>query len=160
VVANIGLLCTFKYANFFLDSLGQVLHTFGASASMPVLQVILPIGISFYTFEAINYVVDVYRGRAKAERNLANLLLFILFFPHLVAGPIVRARNFLPQIHRSKRWSWPRIQAGLQLILLGLIKKIVIADRLAMLVDPVFADPSAYKPGACWMALFGYALQL
>lgn len=90
VLSNLGLLCYFKYANFFLDSLGQALRACGADASLPVLSVILPIGISFYTFEAINYVVDVYRGHVKAEANLANFLLFILFFPHLVAGPIVR----------------------------------------------------------------------
>ena len=160
VAANLGLLCYFKYANFFLDSLGEVLQACGASRSMPVLQVILPIGISFYTFEAINYIVDVYRGQVKAERNLANLLLFVLFFPHLVAGPIVRARSFLPQILRRKRWSWRRIQAGVHLIMLGLIKKLVIADRLAMLVDPVYADPTAYQASVCWMAMFAYALQL
>src|SRR5205823_5831249 len=93
VTANLGLLCYFKYMNFFLDSLRETLVAFGASPNIPVLEVILPIGISFYTFEAINYVVDVYRGHVKAERNLANLLLFVLFFPHLVAGPIVRARD-------------------------------------------------------------------
>ena len=91
VFANLGLLCYFKYVNFFLDSLQQTLRACGAEVSFPTLSVILPIGISFYTFEAINYVVDVYRGRVKAERNLANLLVFILFFPHLIAGPIVRA---------------------------------------------------------------------
>jgi alginate O-acetyltransferase complex protein AlgI len=160
VTANLGLLCYFKYMNFFLDSLRETLEAFGASPDIPVLEVILPIGISFYTFEAINYVVDVYRGHVKAERNLANLLLFVLFFPHLVAGPIVRARDFLPQILRRKRWSWRRAQMGIQLILLGLIKKLVIADRLALLVDPVFADPEAFRSSACWLAVFGYALQL
>jgi len=84
VTANLGLLCYFKYANFFLASLGAGLQAVGARASLPVLSVILPIGISFYTFEAINYIVDVYRGKVKPERNLANFLLFILFFPHLV----------------------------------------------------------------------------
>src|SRR5438132_4979544 len=92
LTANLSLLAYFKYANFFLRSLEQTLHAAGASASLPVLQIILPIGISFYTFEAINYVVDVYLGKIKAERNLAHFMLFILFFPHLVAGPIVRAR--------------------------------------------------------------------
>src|SRR5262245_47699108 len=84
VTANLGLLCYFKYANFFLESLQEVLQACGAEASLPLLSVILPIGISFYTFEAINYVVDVYRGHLKPERSLANFLLFILFFPHLV----------------------------------------------------------------------------
>src|SRR5262249_31322175 len=115
VTANLGLLCYFKYANFFLASLGQALRACGAETSLPALSVLLPIGISFYTFEAINYIVDVYRGIVKPERNLGNFLLFILFFPHLVAGPIVRARDFLPQVRRAKRWSWPRAQVGVQL---------------------------------------------
>src|SRR5262249_52432009 len=106
ICSNIGLLCYFKYANFFLDSLACLLHACGADVSLPVLSVLLPIGISFFTFEAINYIVDVYRGEVPPERNLANFLLFMLFFPHLVAGPIVRARDFLPQIRRRKHWSW------------------------------------------------------
>jgi alginate O-acetyltransferase complex protein AlgI len=160
VSANLGLLCYFKYANFFLHSLEQTLRAAGAEASLPVLQVILPFGISFYTFEAINYVVDVYRGKVKAERDLAAFLLFILFFPHLVAGPIVRAHDFLPQIHRRKHWSWLRMQAGAQLILMGLAKKWIIADRMALFVDPVFADPAAYRQGAAWIAVIAYALQI
>src|SRR6185312_8410470 len=101
--------------------------------------VMLPIGISFYTFEAINYTVDVYRRRVPAERNLGHFLLFILFFPHLVAGPIVRARDFLPQIYRRKRWSWMRLELGAQYFLMGLFKKLAIADRMAWFTDPVFA---------------------
>jgi alginate O-acetyltransferase complex protein AlgI len=160
VCANLGLLCYFKYANFFLASLQEALHACGADVSFPVLSVILPIGISFYTFEAINYVVDVYRGRVRAERDPANLLVFILFFPHLVAGPIVRARDFLPQIRRRKRWDWLRLQLGAQLFLTGLFKKWVIADRMAFFVDPVFADPGAYRQGAVWLAVIAYALQI
>jgi alginate O-acetyltransferase complex protein AlgI len=160
VTANLGLLCYFKYANFFLDSLGQALRACGAEASLPVLSVLLPIGISFYTFEAISYVVDVYSGRIKAERSLANFLLFILFFPHLVAGPIVRARDFLPQIRRRKTFSWARAQIGVQLILLGLFKKWVIADRMALFADPVFADPGAYHTFPAWVAVFAYAVQI
>src|SRR5439155_24816991 len=102
LVMNLGLLVYFKYANFFLDSLRESLQAAGVTASLPVLEVILPVGISFYTFEAINYTVDVYRHRIRAERNLENFLLFILFFPHLVAGPIVRAADFLPQTRRRK----------------------------------------------------------
>jgi alginate O-acetyltransferase complex protein AlgI len=160
VAANLGLLCYFKYANFFLDSLAQTLRALGAETSFPVLSVILPIGISFYTFEAISYVVDVYHGRLRAERNLANFLLFILFFPHLVAGPIVRGRDFLPQVRRRKIFSWYRVQIGVQLILLGLLKKWVIADRMALFADPVFANPLAYKAGVAWIGVFAYALQV
>lgn len=160
VVANLGLLCYFKYANFFLDSLGQALRAAGAEVSLPILSVLLPIGISFYTFEAINYIVDVYRGHVKPETNLANFLLFILFFPHLVAGPIVRARDFLPQVRRRKRFNWNRARVGAQLFLLGLVKKLVLADRMAMFADPVFADPTAYSSTAVWMAMVAYAIQI
>jgi alginate O-acetyltransferase complex protein AlgI len=160
VTANLGLLCYFKYANFFLESLEQTLRWLGAHTSLPVLSVLLPVGISFYTFEAISYVVDVYQGRVRAERRLPHFLLFILFFPHLVAGPIVRGRDFLPQVARHKRFSWARVQVGVQLILLGLLKKWVIADRMAQFVDPVFADPGAYKGLFAWTAVFAYALQV
>lgn len=157
---NLGLLAYFKYVNFFLDSLEAGLAAAGVSASMPTLSVILPIGISFYTFEAINYAVDVYTKRVAAERSLPRFLLFITFFPHLVAGPIVRAKDFLPQIHREKRWSWTRLQLGCEFFLLGLFKKLAVADRLAVLVDPVFADPDAYRTPAVWMAVFAYAIQI
>jgi alginate O-acetyltransferase complex protein AlgI len=160
IVANLGLLCYFKYANFFLHSLEQALRGAGVHASLPVLSVLVPIGISFYTFEAINYTVDVYRGQGRAERDLANFMLFILFFPHLVAGPIVRARDFLPQTRRRKRWSWPRAQLGVQLLLMGLFKKLAIADRMALFADPVFADPAVYGTAAVGMAVLAYALQL
>jgi alginate O-acetyltransferase complex protein AlgI len=160
LVGNLGLLGYFKYANFFLHSLEEGLRSAGASASMPVLQVILPVGISFYTFEAINYVVDVYRRKAPAERDLSHFMLFITFFPHLVAGPIVRARDFLPQIRRPKHWDWARLQLGVEFFLMGLFKKLAIADRMASLADPVFANPSAYQTHTIWLAVFAYALQI
>jgi len=160
LLVNLGLLVYFKYANFFLQSLEEGLKAAGAQASLPVLSVILPVGISFYTFEAINYTVDVYRRKVPAERSLANFLLFITFFPHLVAGPIVRARDFLPQVRRPKRWDWLRLQLGAQFFLVGLFKKLVIADRMAMYADPVFANPEAYRSGAVWIAVIAYALQI
>jgi alginate O-acetyltransferase complex protein AlgI len=160
LVANLGLLVYFKYANFFLSSLKDALNALGASASFDLFSVILPIGISFYTFEAINYTIDVYRRRVPAEKDLGNFMLFITFFPHLVAGPIVRARDFLPQIHRRKRWSWPRMQLGAQYVLMGLFKKLAIADRMAQFVDPVFKDPSQFGSGAIWVATLAYALQI
>ncbi len=158
--ANLGLLCYFKYANFFLTSLDEALIAAGSPTWFRPLSVILPIGISFYTFEAINYTVDVYRRRLLAERNFAHFLLFILFFPHLVAGPIVRARDFLPQIRRPKHWNWYRLHLGLQFVLMGLFKKLVIADRMAWFVDPVYVNPSAYQTGTAWMTVFAYALQV
>ena len=160
VTANLSLLCYFKYTNFFLSSLQHALHAGGARTSIPLMNILAPIGISFYTFEAINYIVDVYRGRVRAERNLANFMLFILFFPHLVAGPIVRARDFLPQIRRRKRWDWLRVQLGVRFFLMGLFKKWVVADRMALFSDPVFAQPGSYGAIACWMAVLAYALQI
>jgi alginate O-acetyltransferase complex protein AlgI len=160
LVVNLGLLCYFKYANFFLDSLDASLRAVGAEASIPVLNVILPFGISFYTFEAINYTIDVYRKQVPAERNLANFMLFILFFPHLVAGPIVRARDFLPQTKRRKHWSWIRAQVGVQFFLLGLFKKLAIADRMAYFSTPVFEAPEKYGTGATWLAVIAFALRI
>jgi alginate O-acetyltransferase complex protein AlgI len=160
LAANLGLLCYFKYANFFLQSLAEAARAAGADVSLPLLEVILPVGISFYTFEAINYMVDVYRKKVPAERDFAHFLLFILFFPHLVAGPIVRARDFLPQIRRRKRFSWPRAQLGVRLLLMGLFKKLAVADRMALLADPVFQDPGAYTSGAARLAMLAYAVQI
>jgi alginate O-acetyltransferase complex protein AlgI len=160
LTANLGLLAYFKYANFFLESLQESLRAAGMSASMPVLKILLPVGISFYTFEAINYTVDVFRRRVPAERNPAHLLFFVLFFPHLIAGPIVRAKDFLPQISRSKHWSWARFQLGVEYFLLGLIKKWIVADQLALFADPVFADPAAFGTLANWLALLAFTLQV
>jgi alginate O-acetyltransferase complex protein AlgI len=160
LVANLGLLTYFKYANFFLHSLENTLRSMGASTSMPVLRVILPIGISFYTFEAINYTIDVYRRKVRAEKSLAHFMLFITFFPHLVAGPIVRARDFLPQIHRRKHWQWARMHLGLSYVVMGLFKKVAIADRMAAFADPIFADPQNYGTYATWIATIAYALQI
>ncbi len=160
LVGNLGLLAYFKYVNFFLRSVEALLHEAGDTSSLPVLQVIVPIGISFYTFEAINYTVDIYRGKAPAERNLGYFMLFITFFPHLIAGPIVRAKDFLPQIRRLKRWDWARLELGAQYMLLGLFKKLAIADHLALYVDPVFADPTKYSSEAVWIATLAYALQI
>jgi len=108
---NLGLLCYFKYTNFFLESYFQATGI-PYSREADLLSIILPVGISFYTFEAINYTVDVYREKIRAERNLDYFLLFILFFPHLVAGPIVRASDFLPQIDRPKHLTWTRFAVG------------------------------------------------
>ncbi|MGH7227475.1 MAG: MBOAT family O-acyltransferase, partial [Gemmataceae bacterium] len=116
----------------------------------------MPIGISYYTFEAINYTVDVYRRLTPAERNPAHLLLFVLFFPHMLAGPIVRAKDFLPQMYRRKRWSWTRFHLGVEYFLFGMLKKWVIADQLAFYADPVFTSPSTYGSAANWMALLAF----
>jgi alginate O-acetyltransferase complex protein AlgI len=158
---NVGVLCYFKYVNFFLESLYTAV---GVTATEDYfLKVIVPFGISFYTFEAISYAVDVYLGKLKAERNLPNFLLFILFFPHLVAGPIVRARDFLTQVHRPKRWSWVRAQHGVQLIAIGLFKKLAIADCMAIYSDRVWApgqDVASLSTPAAWMAVIAFTIRV
>ena len=160
VVGNLSLLAYFKYMNFFLTSLEAALRQVGMETSFPVLAILAPIGISFYTFEALSYTIDVFLRRIPAERNLFHFMLFILFFPHLVAGPIVRGRDFLPQIRRRKRWNWQRMQVGLQYIVLGVIKKMVISDHIAAYADPVFAAPSGFSSLACWMAVIAYSVQI
>jgi alginate O-acetyltransferase complex protein AlgI len=160
VVTNLAILGYFKYTVFGLATGQSVLNAFGVALPLPVLKIILPLGISFYTFEAISYVVDVYRGKIRPIRAPLDYALYILFFPHLVAGPIVRSGDFLPQLQRRKRFSWPRLQVGIQLILLGLLKKAVIADHVAALIDPVFGNPGAYATQALWLATLGYAVQI
>jgi alginate O-acetyltransferase complex protein AlgI len=157
---NLGLLAYFKYANFFLQSVEDALHAAGSTATLPVLRVILPIGISFYTFEAICYTMDVYRGKLPAERNLGHFMLFILFFPHLIAGPIVRAHDFLPQIRRRKRWDWARLNLGMQYFVMGMFKKLAIADHMGLFVDPVFAHPGAYSTSSLWLATLAWVMQV
>src|SRR5947199_2377432 len=124
VVVPLGLLAYFKYTNFLV---AQVWPLFGAWRPPPVFAIVLPLGISFYTFETIAYVVDVYRRRIPAERDVLHYALYIMFFPHLIAGPIVRPGQFLPQVRRPKHFDWPRLQAGVQLFLRGLLKKAVLA---------------------------------
>jgi alginate O-acetyltransferase complex protein AlgI len=159
ISVNLGLLAYYKYVNFFLDNINQLRLWLGLSPWEHV-GVILPLGISFYTFETISYIVDVYRGRWPVVRNPLHYALYILFFPHLVAGPIVRPHEFLPQITRRKRWHPARLQVAAQLFLLGLFKKAVVADQLASLVDPVFAQPETYATAAVWLAVVGYAVQI
>jgi alginate O-acetyltransferase complex protein AlgI len=160
VSINLGILAYFKYAAFMLNSVSEVTHWLGWSVPVPHIEAFLPLGISFYTFEAISYVVDVYRGKTVPMRNPLDYAVYIMFFPHLVAGPIVRPNEFLPQLARRKRFDWPRFQAGVQLFLLGLFKKMVIADQVAGVIDPVFKTPGEYSSTSLWLAVLGYAVQI
>ena len=155
IVSNLALLAYFKYTNFFLDVVADIT---GASARH--LDIVLPVGISFFIFKTLSYTVDVYRGELVAERPWWRYALYVSFFPELVAGPIVRAAVFLPQLRRSLRFSWRRTAAGAQLVLLGLTKKLVVADRLAVLADPVFADPAVFSPLTVGLGVFAYSLQI
>ncbi|HET9957305.1 MAG TPA: MBOAT family protein [Polyangiaceae bacterium] len=159
VVVNLSVLGFFKYANFGLDTLSPLLTTFGVSR--PTLEIALPIGISFFTFESMSYVIDVYRGDIEPHPSYLEYLTFVAFFPHLVAGPIVRPRDLLPQLAAPGRFSNEAGAEGLFAIAIGLVKKIVIADFLAInLVDRVFQAPLQYSSLECYAAAVGYALQI
>ena len=160
VAVPLGILAYFKYTNFLLDIAWTSLDWFGLQSDHPAISIILPLGISFYTFETISYVVDVYRGRVRAERNIIDYALFLMFFPHLIAGPIVRPGYFLPQTRRLKRFDWSRTYLGARLFVLGLVKKAVIADQMALVVDPIFAHPAAYSTSANWAAVICYSIQI
>ena len=158
LIVNLGLLGFFKYYDFFAGSLAALLHM---PASSVVLQIVLPVGISFYTFASLSYTLDVYWGKMKAERNFINYALFIAFFPHLIAGPIIRARQFISQI---PSWKWPAaivVQSGITLVVSGLLKKMVFADRFAVISDGYFRDPTAH-PGwlAAWSGCLAITLQV
>ncbi len=150
----------FKYFDFFVHSADELLHHLGLRTALPELEVILPVGISFFTFHGISYVVDVYRRDVAVCRRLSDMLLYLSFFPQLVAGPIVRASKYLPQLYarptRDFGLSWP-----LALILGGLFKKVVMANYIAVgLVDPVFDDPIHYGLPDLLLAIYGYAVQI
>jgi alginate O-acetyltransferase complex protein AlgI len=155
LLTNFGLLAYFKYTNFLLASVHGLLGT-----SFTPLDIVLPVGISFYTFKTLSYTIDVYRGEIQPCPSLWQYAMFVTYFPELVAGPIVRASIFLPQMRRSLRPSWPRAALGLQLALLGATKKLLIADRLAVLADPVFAHPGSYAPLTVASAVVAYSLQI
>jgi alginate O-acetyltransferase complex protein AlgI len=160
VTANLLLLATFKYFGFFVAEFAGLLEALGIGASVPVLEIVLPVGISFYTFQTIGYVVDVYRGKVKATRNLLEYALYVAFFPQLVAGPIERAGNLLPQFQKARVWSAPAFESGLALAFWGLFKKIVIADNLAPYVDAVYAEPAAFSGLALTTATVFFAFQI
>ncbi|MFV8749268.1 MBOAT family O-acyltransferase [Nannocystaceae bacterium ST9] len=138
VVANLGLLGLFKYFDFFVESLALVLTGLGVEASLPTLRLILPVGISFYTFQTLGYTIDVYRGDAKASASLLDYLAYVSFFPQLVAGPIERARNLLPQLEQARVFDEAEAREGGRQILWGFAKKIVLADHLGSFVEQVY----------------------
>jgi D-alanyl-lipoteichoic acid acyltransferase DltB (MBOAT superfamily) len=161
VVVDLGVLCTFKYFNFFVASLEAGLAQVGLPAPGLHLDVVVPVGISFYTFESLSYIIDIYRGRIEPAQSPLEYFSFISFFPHLVAGPIMRAPGFLPQLRSAPSLTVEAGSRGLFLIAVGLIKKSVIADLLALnLVDRVFDAPARYTSAEVLAGVYGYALQL
>ncbi len=161
VVMNLGVLAYFKYAKFGVDTAWAALDALGLHVPAPVLAITLPVGISFFTFESMSYVIDVYRGELEPHPSYLEYLTFVAFFPHLVAGPIVRPRDLLPQLARPPVWQEGEASSALLLIATGLFKKLAIADYLALnLVDRVFDAPTQYSALECYLAMVGYAVQI
>lgn len=160
IAISLSILGFFKYFGFFVQEAASLLRSMGFEASVPVLQIVLPIGISFYTFQTIGYVVDVYRGKLPATRNVLSYALYVAFFPQLVAGPIERAAHLLPQFERPRVWNTPAFYAGLQLTFWGLFKKIVIADNLAPYVDTVYSNPEPFNGATLMTATIFFAFQI
>jgi len=157
---NLGVLCWFKYFNFFLTSAGAFLGWAGLPVSVHTLAIILPYGVSFYTFQSMSYTIEVYRRHIRPERSFLDLAFFISFFPQLVAGPIVRSMTFLPQTKEIRLWRRVDVRGALVLFLTGFIKKACVAETVAPYVDHYFAAPAAHTALSAWLAVLLYAVQI
>lgn len=158
--ANFGFLVFFKYAGFLTNNVSALAQAIGWNYPIGIIQVLLPIGISFHVFQSVSYTIEVYRGTLRAERHYGYLALYVLYFPQLVAGPIERAQNLLHQLRETHRFEYQRVVSGLRLILLGLFKKVVIADHLAHLVNPIYANPSGFSGPQVLLATYCFAIQI
>ncbi len=160
IVANVGCLVVFKYAPFIARNVDALAAQVGWIPPLPVIDVILPIGLSFHTFQAMSYTIEVYRGHQRAERHFGLYALYVMFFPQLVAGPIERPQNLLPQLHREHTFEYERVTSGLKLMAWGMLKKVVIADRLSRAVDLVYDHPGAHRGPAVLLATVFFAYQI
>ena len=160
LVMNLGLLGVFKYFNFFAESFQQAFNFIGYKMNPFTLNIILPVGISFYTFQTLSYSIDIYRGNLKPTRNVVSFFTFIAFFPQLVAGPIERASNLLPQIDKKRNFNKEWFKAGILQVTIGLFRKIVIADTLGRYVDTIYSNPEVYNSSTLLIATFFYAFQI
>jgi alginate O-acetyltransferase complex protein AlgI len=160
LLANIGLLFSFKYFNFFNDSMRSLFDSLNIFYGVPALKVLLPVGISFYTFQTLSYTIDVYRGTREPEKHLGIFAVYVSFFPQLVAGPIERSTSLMPQFYKKNDFSYQRAVDGLKLMLWGFFKKIVIADRLAFYVNHVYNNPGDYSGAPLIMATYFFAFQI
>ncbi|HPY62525.1 MAG TPA: MBOAT family O-acyltransferase, partial [Kiritimatiellia bacterium] len=160
IVINLGILGFFKYFNFFVDSATALLAGFGLETPRLNLHIILPVGISFYTFQSMSYTLDVYRGQLVPTRRFTDYALFVSLFTQLVAGPIERAKNLLSQVTSPRVVTWSGIQTGTWLFFWGLFKKVVIGDNLALLVDQVFGGSVAWNTGSVLLGIYAFALQI
>lgn len=160
IVSNLGFLFFFKYYNFFAGNLLAAAKLLHWNYSLPLLSVVLPIGLSFHTFQALSYTIEVYRGNFKAEKHFGIYALYVMFFPQLVAGPIERPQNLLHQFYEHHQFEYRRVTDGLKLMAWGLFKKVVIADRLAILVNQVFDRPYGYSSVSLIFAVIFFAYQI
>jgi D-alanyl-lipoteichoic acid acyltransferase DltB (MBOAT superfamily) len=160
IAINLGILFFFKYFNFVNESARSLVEAYGQPYPFEALAVALPVGISFYTFQSMSYTIDVYRRVRPVERHPGVYALYVSYFPQLVAGPIERSTHLLPQFFRRHTFDFERMRSGLLLILIGFFKKLVIADRLAAYVDPVYNDPAAYGGATIILATYFFAFQI
>ena len=160
ICSNLGILGYFKYFNFFQAEILSWAHHLGYQPSWVTINVALPVGISFFTFEALSYTIDVYRKVIPAERRWSRLMFLVAFFPHLIAGPIVRASNFFPQIASPRKLTADRFEFGLYLFIHGLFKKVVLADTLAAFVDAAFSNPAEVGTIGAWVGVYAFAFQI
>lgn len=157
---NLGILAVFKYFNFFIDSFDAIAGVFGGNLDFLHLNIILPVGISFYTFQTMSYTIDIYRRRLEPTTKFIDFALFVSFFPQLVAGPIERAANLLPQIAKGLNPTKEQMQAGINLIIIGMFKKVMIGDACGRIVDHVFAQPEYYSSPELLMGLVLFSIQI
>ena len=160
LLTNLGLLFTFKYFAFFSESLRAALAPFNIFIDVPAFKPLLPVGISFYTFQTLSYTIDVFRRQREPETHLGIFAVYVAFFPQLVAGPIERSQRLLPQFYEDHAPQWDRMIDGLQLIVWGLFKKIVVADRLSVFVDQVFEHAGTYHGAPVWLAAYFFSFQI
>ncbi|MET3129423.1 D-alanyl-lipoteichoic acid acyltransferase DltB (MBOAT superfamily) [Arcicella rosea] len=160
LISNIGILAIFKYYNFFNTNISHLLHLIEVRNPAPYLKILLPIGLSFHTFQAMSYTIEVYRGNQKAERHFGIYALYVMFYPQLVAGPIERPQNVIHQFYEKHQFNWEKAKSGLMMMAWGLFKKVVIADRLAMVVDSAYNNPSEKNGLSLLVATFFYTFQI
>ena len=160
LISNLGLLCVFKYFNFFIDSWVNLWSLFGYDMSVSTLNIILPVGISFYTFQTMSYSIDIYRGELKPSKNFIEFATFVSFFPQLVAGPIERASNLLPQLAQERKMSLTRFKEGVFQILIGFFRKVVVADAIGAMIDGIYNSPDIHNSSSLVMALVLYSFQI
>jgi D-alanyl-lipoteichoic acid acyltransferase DltB (MBOAT superfamily) len=160
IVVNVGVLAFFKYFNFLNDNVAQLASFLGWNYSIRSLSIILPIGLSFHTFQAMSYTIEVYRRRQQAERHFGIYALYVMFFPQLVAGPIERPQHLLHQFHQVHAFEYGRVTSGLKLMAWGLFKKAVVADRLAWVVNLVYGEPSRFSGPVLAVATVFFAFQI